>query len=111
MTQTLYGRNPVYESLRAARRAASRLLLAEGVSESGILADILRLAGERGLPVERVPRQTLDRRAGGVNHQGVLLLTGPYPYVELESILEIAAFPRYESDNNVLTQRQFTALG
>lgn len=89
--ETLYGRNPVYESLRAARRGASRLLLAEGVKETGIVSDILSRAKTLGLPVERAPRDTLDTRAEGGNHQGVLLLTQPYPYVELEAILDVAA--------------------
>jgi len=88
--EILYGRRPVYESLRAARRAASRLTLAEGAKESGVLADILQLAGERGLPVKHAPRQTLDQRAEGRNHQGVLLETGPYPYADLEFLLALA---------------------
>jgi 23S rRNA (guanosine2251-2'-O)-methyltransferase len=89
--EILYGRRPVYESLRAGRRATSRLTLAEGVKETGVLADILQLAGERGLPIKHAPRQALDQRAEGRNHQGVLLDTGPYPYADLESILTSAA--------------------
>lgn len=88
---TLYGRRPVYESLRAARRQATRLLLAEGVKQTRTVADILQQASDLGLPIERAPRQALDDRTAGGNHQGVVLLTQPYPYVELDDVFEITS--------------------
>ncbi len=89
-TEVLYGRNAVREALRARRRTLRRLLVSRSVQESGIIAEIVRLAEQVGIPVERIERQTLDRQLRDVNHQGVALETGPYPYVELETCLQVA---------------------
>lgn len=86
MRETLYGRNAVYESLRARRREFYRLLVADTVRSTEIVADILTLAERTGVPVERVPRRHLDW-LGEANHQGVALETSEYPYVDLEDIL------------------------
>lgn len=91
MTETLYGRNAVREALRARRRQLHRLRLSSGVQETGVIAEIVKLAGQAGVPVERVERQILDKQLRDVNHQGVALETGPYPYVELETCLTLAA--------------------
>lgn len=90
-TELLYGRNAVREALRARRRALRRLVISRSVQESGIIADIIRLAEQAGVPVERIERQALDRQLRDANHQGVMLETGPYPYVELEECLQAAA--------------------
>jgi 23S rRNA (guanosine2251-2'-O)-methyltransferase len=66
-------------------------VLAEGVKETGVVAGILERAAQLGLPVERAPRDVLDERAQGGNHQGVLLQTQPYPYVDLGDILAISS--------------------
>lgn len=86
MRETLYGRNAVYESLRAGRRAFYRLLLADTVRATDIVDDILTLAERAGVPVERVPRRHLDW-LGEANHQGVALEASEYPYVDLDDIL------------------------
>jgi len=83
--EILYGRQPVRECLRARRRHSHQLVLAEGVSEKGIVGEILRLATSLKLPVKRVPRSELDRIAKV--HQGVALEVAPYPYIEVETIL------------------------
>ncbi|MGQ9611442.1 23S rRNA (guanosine(2251)-2'-O)-methyltransferase RlmB [Chloroflexus sp.] len=90
-TELLYGRNAVRESLRARRRVFHRLYVSQSVQESGIIAEIINLAQQAGVPVERIERQTLDRRLRDANHQGVMLEAGPYPYVELDTCLNTAA--------------------
>lgn len=90
-TELLYGRNAVREALRARRRALRRLVISRSVQESGIIADIIRLAEQASVPVERIERQALDRQLRDANHQGVMLETGPYPYVELDECLQAAA--------------------
>jgi 23S rRNA (guanosine2251-2'-O)-methyltransferase len=90
MSEYLYGRNPVYESLRAGRRLMHALYLADGVEERGIVGQIVSLAEARGLRVRHAPRRSLDERAGGVNHQGLLLEAGAYPYVALDDVLDLA---------------------
>jgi 23S rRNA (guanosine2251-2'-O)-methyltransferase len=85
MKEWIVGRNPVYEVLRARRRHVFRLLVALGVIEKGRLAEIMRLAPDRKLHVERVDRRQMDRL--GENHQGVALETSAYPYATLQDIL------------------------
>jgi 23S rRNA (guanosine2251-2'-O)-methyltransferase len=84
----LYGRNAVYETLRARHRQPFRLRLAQGAEEKGRLADILRMGAERRLPVERVPRASLEQLSSG--HQGVALEVSPYTYSDLMGILKAA---------------------
>jgi 23S rRNA (guanosine2251-2'-O)-methyltransferase len=88
MKEFIYGRNPVYETLRAKRRDVFRLQVAEGVQEKGKLAEILQLSQQRKIPVERVPRPRLDKLSD--SHQGVALEVSGYPYVTLDDILENA---------------------
>jgi 23S rRNA (guanosine2251-2'-O)-methyltransferase len=87
MSETLYGRNPVYECLRAGRRGMSEVILARGARERGTLAEIVALAGRRGVPVRRVDRRQLDRSGGGINHQGILASVSAYPYAEWQDLL------------------------
>ena len=91
MTDVLYGRNAVRETLRARRRELRRLRVSSGVQETGVIAEIIKLAGQAGVPLERVERQVLDKQLRDVNHQGVVLEAGAYPYVELEACLALAA--------------------
>ncbi len=89
MNETLYGRHAVLEALRAGRRRARRVFLAEGAQERGTVAEIIDVARQRGLPVQRVRRSELDR-LGTADHQGVALETSPYPYVTLADVLAAA---------------------
>lgn len=89
MRETLYGRNPVYETLRARRRDVFRLLVAEGAQERGRLAEIIDLAGKRRIPIEHVGRSRLDKLSE--SHQGVALEVSSYPYIGLDDILDRAS--------------------
>ena len=71
MREFIYGRNPVYETLRAKRRDVFRLQVAEGVQDKGRLTEIFALAAERKIAVERVARARLDKLSD--SHQGVAL--------------------------------------
>lgn len=90
MKEWIVGRNPVYELLQAKRRDVFRLLVAVGVEEKGRIREILSLAAARKIAVERVPRERLSTM--GENPQGVALEVSAYPYVDLNAILERAAF-------------------
>ncbi len=89
MLEVLYGRNAVHEMLCAGRRRCEKVLVAEGVQESGTLSLILALAVQKSIPVQRVPRQQLDS-LGPVNHQGVAAQVGDYPYVDVDDMLDLA---------------------
>ena len=82
----LYGRNAVLEALRAGRRTLQHLAVAQGAQRTGTLAAIVELAEQRGIPVREVDRLLLDSQAPG--HQGVALQAGPYPYADLDVLLE-----------------------
>jgi 23S rRNA (guanosine2251-2'-O)-methyltransferase len=86
--ELLYGRQPVRECLRSHRRHIHRLLLAAGVKETGVVADILGSARSLRIPVERADRTQLDRVSEV--HQGVVLEVGAYPYVAMEDVLRFA---------------------
>jgi 23S rRNA (guanosine2251-2'-O)-methyltransferase len=88
MKEFLYSRNAVYETLRARRRQVFQLLVADGAQEKGRLSAILKLAAERKIRVERVPRARLDKLHA--DHQGVVLEAGGYPYSDLLEIIEHA---------------------
>jgi len=90
MPEFLYGHWAVMETLRAGRRSVEQLVLAENVEEKDMVGEIVRLANERGLKVQRVPRRILDDLANGGNHQSVALRVGPYPYADTEDILSLA---------------------
>jgi 23S rRNA (guanosine2251-2'-O)-methyltransferase len=81
----------VREALRARRRRLKRLLVAEGVQQSGPIVELEALADAAEIEVAYGDRRVLDEITGGVNHQGVALEAGPYPYVELDEMLDLAA--------------------
>jgi 23S rRNA (guanosine2251-2'-O)-methyltransferase len=89
MKEWITGRNPVMEVLSAHRREVFRLLIANGVEEKGRIADLMRSAVSRKLPIERVSRERLERM--GENPQGVALEVSAYPYIELADIIDRAA--------------------
>ena len=88
MKEFIYSRNAVYETLRAKRREIFRIQIAEGAQEKGRLDEILRMAKERKIPIERLPRPRLDKVHQ--NHQGVVAEVGSYPYSDIVEILEYA---------------------
>ncbi len=88
MREWIYGRNPVYEVLKAERREVYSLLIAQGTQERGRLADILALCKKKKIRTASVPRQKLDAIVS--SHQGVALEVSEYEYVGLPDILDHA---------------------
>lgn len=88
-SEALCGRMPIWESLRAGRRRFHRLLVQIGVRECREVRAILKAADQRAVPVERTGRATLDRMARGAHHQGMVLLAGGYPYVNLDELMAV----------------------
>ncbi len=83
--QLIYGIHPVLEALRIEGGDIRRIILAEG-RRGGDAAKIRELAAVRGIAVETLRREELDRRAGTAAHQGVLCLCGDFAYASLEDI-------------------------
>ncbi len=88
MSDFLYGRWPVLESLRANRRAFEQLLILETADTRGPIEEIISAAETRDVPVHRVPRRVIDDLAHNANHQGVVLRCKSYPYADLHELLE-----------------------
>ncbi|HEX2997017.1 MAG TPA: 23S rRNA (guanosine(2251)-2'-O)-methyltransferase RlmB [Anaerolineales bacterium] len=84
----IYSRNAVYEALRAKRRDVFKVQVAEGAQEKGRLAEILKMAKERRIPVEKTQRARLDKIHQ--NHQGVVAEVSGYSYSDEVEILERA---------------------
>ena len=94
MSELLVGRHAVLESLRAGRRHYYRLWL-EGDGQAvpkGSLSEIVQLAQKTKVPVRHAEGGIFDRiRRAQLNPQGVALETGPFPYAELDDVLDQAA--------------------
>lgn len=90
MAEFVYGHWAVMETLRAGRRGVEQLLLAETVEEKGHVAQIVKLAQERGIKIQRVARRILDDVCDGGSHQSTALRVGAYPYVGVEDMLALA---------------------
>ncbi len=82
----LYGRNPVLEALRSGR-PARKLVLATGIAPEGRLDEIVRLASERGIPVEESSRKRLDDIAHTEHHQGIAGYFHDRPPLTLDDLL------------------------
>ncbi|WP_073391935.1 23S rRNA (guanosine(2251)-2'-O)-methyltransferase RlmB [Jatrophihabitans endophyticus] len=88
--ELLVGRNPVAEALRA-QIPATALYLAQGIEADERITEAVRLAGNRNLALLEVSRAELDRRTGGILHQGIALQVPPFSYHELPDLLREAA--------------------
>ncbi len=89
MKEFIYSRNAVYEALRAKRRDVFKIQVSEGAQEKGRLAEILKMAKDRRIPVEKVQRGRLDKIHQ--NHQGVVAEVSGYSYSDLVDMLELAS--------------------
>ncbi len=86
------GINPVLEALAAGTRHFDRLLVVKGL-RSGRLSDAIRRATRLGIPLRFEMRETLDRLAGGVPHQGLIAIVSAKPLLSLEQLLEASRSP------------------
>jgi 23S rRNA (guanosine2251-2'-O)-methyltransferase len=91
--ETVLGRNPVVECLRAGVPATA-LHVAIGHSSDERVTEALHLAADAGISILEVPRVDLDRITGGALHQGIALQVPPYAYAHPDELLEIAADAR-----------------
>jgi len=88
MREWIRGRNPIFETLSAGRRAYYQLKIARGIEVQGRVAEIESLARQKCIPLTYVDRDELNHL--GENHQGLALEVGPYPYGEVGDLLDLA---------------------
>jgi 23S rRNA (guanosine2251-2'-O)-methyltransferase len=87
--ELLLGRNPVVEALRALVPATA-LYVAQGIDVDERITEIVRTAGDRGIPILEISRNELDRMTGGVLHQGVGLQVPPFAYENFDDLVAAA---------------------
>jgi 23S rRNA (guanosine2251-2'-O)-methyltransferase len=86
------GVNPVLEALAAGKRHFDRLLIVKGLSGRR-LSEAIRRATRLGIPLRFEMRETLDRLAAGVPHQGIIAVVSEMPLLSLEALLDAARPP------------------
>jgi 23S rRNA (guanosine2251-2'-O)-methyltransferase len=99
MNEMIYGRRPVLEALQAGRRRIHKIWIADN-SHGESVAEILRLAEQKGVPVEKVGRGTERRSAGApvrnlsgvfpahVHHQGIAAQVSAAAFADLDGFLK-----------------------
>ncbi len=86
--EKIIGINPIREALRAGR-PIQRLLIAEQRKMDRDVAEIIRIARERGIEIRIVPRDALNRESQNSHHQGVVAMASARTYATLEDIMQI----------------------
>jgi 23S rRNA (guanosine2251-2'-O)-methyltransferase len=81
------GRNAVREALRGGV-PVERVRIAEGLKADPAIDEIVRLAREAGVPVDRVTRRELDRASERGSHQGVIADAAPFAFTPLQEVLD-----------------------
>jgi 23S rRNA (guanosine2251-2'-O)-methyltransferase len=88
-TETVLGRNPVLECLRAGVPATA-LYVALGTEADERLTESVTRAADLGIAILEVPRTDLDRIATNHLHQGIALQVPPYNYMHPDDLLTAA---------------------
>lgn len=86
MKRILAGPHAVLEALRGAPRAIETVLVVDSM-RAGAMFRIEEKAKHSKVPYELVSKAMVDGLAGELNHQGVLAITGAYPYLDFEGVL------------------------
>jgi 23S rRNA (guanosine2251-2'-O)-methyltransferase len=89
MANTIEGRNPVLEALKSGR-SISKILLAKNIERHSTIGEIIHRAQTRGIPIEYVERQAIDRQSETTANQGILALSVVKDYVDLDDLLVIS---------------------
>ena len=87
--ETVLGRNPVLECLRAGVPATA-LYVALGAQADERLSESVTLAADSGIAILEVPRTDLDRMTTNGLHQGIALQVPPYAYLHPDELLKTA---------------------
>jgi 23S rRNA (guanosine2251-2'-O)-methyltransferase len=92
-TNQIEGRRPVLEALHGGREI-SEILIASGARMSGAIAEIVRFAQRRSIPVRQVTRQEIESQARTRNPQGVIAVASEFPYADLDEVMQRVATDR-----------------
>ncbi|MDJ0762250.1 MAG: 23S rRNA (guanosine(2251)-2'-O)-methyltransferase RlmB [Myxococcota bacterium] len=87
MKRILAGPHPVTEALRVAPGSIEAVCVTETLRPSSVRR-IEELARRVRVSVECLPKSALDQMSGKHHHQGVVAITGSYPYLDLAGLIE-----------------------
>ena len=87
--ETVVGRNPVLEALRA-KVPATALYVALGMDADERVTESVALASKAGVALMELTRPQLDRMTSGALHQGLALQVPPYAYLTADALLALA---------------------
>ncbi|HLE48027.1 MAG TPA: 23S rRNA (guanosine(2251)-2'-O)-methyltransferase RlmB [Candidatus Thermoplasmatota archaeon] len=85
--EILYGKNPVLEAIRAARSVVE-VHVAEGSQASA--QTILAAARDEGIPIKVVTKKSIEDKARGQVHQGIIAFVKARDFATVEELLEVA---------------------
>jgi 23S rRNA (guanosine2251-2'-O)-methyltransferase len=112
-TETVLGRNPVLECLRAGVPATA-LYVVLGTDSDERLTEAVQIAADKGIAILEVPRHDLDRLSANGLHQGLALQVPPYNYAHPDDLLaeakQEAAPPLLVALDNISDPRNLGAI-
>lgn len=90
-TAKIYGVLPILEALRSGKRNIEQITIAEGVNNNR-LKDLLNLAREQRIVVNRIPRSALAKFVEpGANHQGIIATISAAKYADADNLIQVLA--------------------
>jgi 23S rRNA (guanosine2251-2'-O)-methyltransferase len=84
----IYGINPAFEVLRGGKRAIHHAYLNEAAQDNPRLRKLAKFIESKHVQIEWVSKQRLFELAESKDHQGAVLKTDPYPYVDADDLYE-----------------------
>lgn len=82
------GRNPVKEALRSGRNI-NKIYVSSSDSDYS-MSQIINMAKDMGIYVQKTDRRKLDAMTSGGAHQGIVAICSPIEFVGVEDILQVA---------------------
>jgi 23S rRNA (guanosine2251-2'-O)-methyltransferase len=88
MSDVIEGRNPVMEALKA-ERPINRLFLSRNVQRHTVIAQILHICREQGIPIEYVDDAAIQKYSLTGVSQGIIALAAAKDYISLDDLFKI----------------------
>src|SRR5262249_3615026 len=106
--RVVVGPRAVAEALRAHAAEVHAVYVQTDARKA--LAELAADADRRGVKVESKSREELDALAHGHRHQGVVAVSGTYPYADLDSVLARAQTPLLVALDEITDPHNFGAI-
>ena len=84
----LYGINPCFEALRAKRRKFYNAFINDATRDSPRLRKLVDVLERNNIPISYEDRGRLQQLCGSDEHQGAVIRSSLYPYVQWETLFE-----------------------